>query len=87
MCVLKQPEKMKQSRKLSALVRVSTMIKHHDPKHLGEMTGFFHLRVCSPSFREVRAGNCRQELMQKPCRTAANLMTPHGFLSQLSYTI
>lgn len=50
MCVLKWPGKMKQSRKLSVLVRVSTVIKHHDPKHLGEMRVSFILEfVIHPS--------------------------------------
>jgi hypothetical protein len=35
----------------------------------------------------IRAGTWRQELMQRPWRSAAYWLTPHGLLSLLSYRI
>jgi hypothetical protein len=66
------------------------VIKHCDNKQLGEERVCFHLQPSShiPLLREVRAEtqtgrNLRQELVQRPWRSAAFWLTHHDLLSLL----
>jgi hypothetical protein len=56
-----------------------------------ERKGFIWLTHPEPQYIEgSRNSNCvgtrRQTLMQKPRRSAAHWLVPHGFLSLISYT-
>lgn len=58
----------------------SVMMKHHGQKQLGEERVYFRLQV-------IDLGEPRQELKQRPWRSATNLLVvTHDLPSYLSYT-
>ena len=69
------------------------MVKLHDQKQLREERVYFiYTSGNNPSLRKNhvrnshRAGTWRQELMQRPWRSAAYWLAPHGLLNLLSST-
>ena len=74
-------------------LRVSTVVmKTPSPKVIWGERGLFHLHFQAQSTSEEvrtgtqnRAGTWRQELVQRPWKSAAYWLTPHGQLSLLSY--
>jgi hypothetical protein len=67
-------------------------MKHHDQKQVGEerfylawTSTLLSIFVESQDRNSNRAGIWRQELMQKPQRSAVYWLAPQGLLSLLSY--
>ena len=77
----------------SVLVRVSiAVMKHHDPKQVGEERAYLAYTSTSLFIIErsqdrnsSRAESWRQELMQKPWRGASYWLVPYGLLSLFSH--
>jgi hypothetical protein len=78
---------------LLVLVRVTiAVMKHHDQKQIGEERVYvayasisLFITKGSQDWSSSRAGNWKQELMQRSCRDAAYWLISHGSLSLLSY--
>jgi hypothetical protein len=67
---------------LTVLVRaIIAVMKLHDQSNLGRKE-FIWLTFLGnkPSLREVRVGTWREELMQRPWKSAAYLLASHGLL-------
>ena len=63
-------------------------MKYHDQKPPGEETHSATEQFTNKSSEgrnSNRAGNCRQERMQRPWKGAADWLAPHSLLSLLSY--
>jgi hypothetical protein len=76
------------------LVWVSiALVKHNSPKQFGVERLYFSVQFKAQYIikgiqgqNSSREGTWREELMQRPWRTAINWLAPYGFLSLLSHS-